>query len=75
MTSNIGKGSGSFNNSAITMQINVFLCNLILHFSVLATIRNGLLMCKFVVYHFDEFDNPIPMFIFGFMVTFSNILG
>ena len=48
---------------------------MILHFSVLATIRNGINMCKFVVFHSEEFDNPIEMFIFGMGVVLSNILG
>lgn len=46
-----------------------------MHFSVLATIRNGITMCKFVVYHSEEFDNPVEMFIFAFMVVLSNVLG
>jgi len=48
---------------------------MIMHFSVLATIRNGITMCKFVVYHSEEFDNPVEMFIFALAVVFSNVLG
>lgn len=57
------------------IQVNVFFSNMIMHFSVLATIRNGITMCKFVVYHSEEFDNPVEMFIFAFMVVLSNVLG
>ena len=57
------------------MQINIFFTNMILHFSVLATIRNGIIMCKFIVFHSEEFDNPVEVFIFAFGVVFCNILG
>ena len=65
----------SFEKPSIAIQVNIFFSNMILHFSVLATIRNGINMCKFIVYHSEEFDNPIEMFVFAFMVIFSNILG
>jgi hypothetical protein len=65
----------AFNNPSIMIQINVFFSNMIMHFSVLATIRNGISMCKFVVFHSEEFDNPVEIFIFSFLVVFSNMLG
>jgi hypothetical protein len=65
----------SFKKPSIAIQTNIFFSNMILHFSVLATIRNGIYMCKFVVFHPDEFDNPIEMFVFAFLVVFSNMLG
>jgi hypothetical protein len=65
----------SFKKPSIAIQTNIFFSNMILHFSVLATIRNGIYMCKFVVFHPEEFDNPIEMFVFAFLVVFSNMLG
>ena len=58
-----------------TLQLVLFFCTFILHAYMLATIRNGITMCKFIVYHSEEFDNPIEMFVFASLVVFSNMLG
>ena len=32
-------------------------------------------MCRFVVFNYKEFKNPVEVFILGVLVVFSNILG
>ena len=31
-------------------------------------------MCKYVVFHSEEFDNPVEVFVLGMLVMFANIL-
>ena len=38
-----------------TLNLCLYFTSLILHFSTIYTIRNGIIMMKFVVYHSDEF--------------------
>ena len=45
-----------------------------LHYSCIYTIRNAIAMCKYVVYHPDEFSDPIPAFILGVLVSISTVL-
>ena len=52
----------------------MFFTNLVLHFSCIATIRNGINMIKFVIFHKNEFDNPSGAFILGVMLVIVNIL-
>ena len=52
----------------------MFFTNLVLHFSCIATIRNGINMVKFVIFHKTEFDNPEGAFILGILVIIVNIL-
>jgi len=48
----------------ITYQTNyalhlcLFFTSMILHFGSIYTIRNGITMCKYVIYHSEEFDHP-----------------
>jgi len=56
------------------MNMSLFLVVLVLHFSIAATVRNGIQMCKFVVFHYDEFKNPILAFTLGIFIILSNIV-
>ena len=53
----------------------MFFTSLVLHLSCIATIRNGINMCMFVIFHYDEFDNPTGAFILGVLLVLVNILG
>ena len=57
------------------LQLCIFFTNLVLHFSCVSTIRNGIFMMKFVVRHADQFGNPAAAFFFGFMIFAVNILA
>ena len=46
---------------------------MILHFGSIYTIRNGILMTKYVIYHSEEFDHPYSAFLLGVMVVCVNI--
>lgn len=46
---------------------------MILHFGSIYTIRNGILMTKYVIYHSEEFDHPWSAFLLGVFVVFVNI--
>lgn len=52
----------------------MFFTNLVLHFSCIGTIRNGINMCKFVVYHSDEFNNPIMAYSLGMFLIIGNVI-
>ena len=56
------------------LNLCMFFTNLVMHFSCIATIRNGINMMKFVVYHSDEFANPIMAFSLGLGLVLGNIL-
>lgn len=47
---------------------------MILHFGSIYTIRNGILMTKYVIYHSEEFDHPRSAFLLGVLVVCVNIL-
>ena len=51
-----------------------YFTTLVLHYSCIAIIRNGIQMCKFVVYHSEEFENPLAAFSLGLLVIFGNVL-
>lgn len=55
------------------LNLCIFFTTMILHFGSIYTIRNGMQMCKYVVYHWEEFDNPIAAFLLGFLVANVNI--
>mmetsp|Transcript_9819 Transcript_9819/g.16534 ORF Transcript_9819/g.16534 Transcript_9819/m.16534 type:complete len:197 (-) Transcript_9819:20-610(-) len=57
-----------------SLNLCIFFTNLALHFSCLATIRNGVTICKFAVYNHTELDNPIATFILGLVVVQTNVL-
>lgn len=48
--------------------------NLVLHFSIIGTIRNGINMTQFVMYHWEEFKNPGMAFMLGILLVMSNML-
>lgn len=41
---------------------------IILHLSLVATLRNGVNMMKFVVFHSEEFQNPLQAFFLGTLI-------
>ena len=53
----------------------MFFTNLVLHFSCISTVRNGINMVKFAIYHPDEFQNPNIALFLGVMVIISNVLS
>jgi len=52
----------------------MFFTNMILHFPCVAIVRNGIQMCKFVVFHSEEFTNPVEVFILGMLIMIANIM-
>lgn len=56
------------------LNLCMFFTNLCLHFSCILTIRNGLIMCKFVVYHSEEFGSPVAAFMMGLLLMCVNLL-
>jgi hypothetical protein len=52
----------------------MFFTSLVLHFSCIATIRNGINMIKFVIFHKEEVDNPNGAFFLGVLIVLVNIL-
>jgi hypothetical protein len=57
----------------IDLNVVVFFCTLILHFGCVMTIRNGINMCMYVVYHSDDFDDPEIAFILGIVIIIANV--
>lgn len=51
----------------------MFFTNLALHFGAIPIVRNGILMCRFVVYHSDELKHPHSIFILGCLIMIVNI--
>ena len=51
----------------------VFFTTLVLHFSCLYTFRNGMTICKHVVFHSEQFDNPYMAFFLGFAIVFTTV--
>jgi hypothetical protein len=56
-----------------SLNLCMFFTNLVLHFSCISTIRNGIHMCKFVVYHSEEFNNPSAAYLLGILIIMANI--
>lgn len=46
---------------------------MMLHFGSIYTIRNGILMIKYVIYHSEEFDHPHSAFMLGLLVVLVNM--
>ena len=70
---------GSYKNeitfvNKFEVNLTMFFTNLALHFSCIATIRNGINMCMFVVFHIEEFDNPTGAFSLGILIIAVNVL-
>ena len=57
-----------------SLNLCMFFTNLVMHFSCIATIRNGIDMCRHVVYHSHEFRNPKTAFMFGVCIVLTNWL-
>ena len=55
------------------MNITIFLCMLVLHFASVYTVRHGITMCKYALFHRDEFENPNSAFMLGFAITIINM--
>ena len=61
-------------NNNYALNFSMFFTNLVLHFSCLCTVRNGIQMCKYVVYHSDDFTNPIEVFLLALCVVATSIM-
>jgi hypothetical protein len=55
------------------VNLAMFFTNLVLHYSSIMTVRNGIQMCKYVVYHGEKFQNPGFAFLLGSMLTIANV--
>lgn len=55
-----------------TLNICLYFTSLILHFSTIYSIRNGIVMMKYVVYHSEEFQRPSAAFLLGLMTLLTN---
>ena len=55
------------------LQLCLFFCTFVMHTYILATIRNGIQICKFVLYHSEEFANPGAVFFLGMSAILVNI--
>ena len=55
--------------------ITVFLCSLVLHFVSSNNDRHGITMCKYALFHREEFESPSTAFFFGLAIVFTNILS
>ena len=61
------------NESSFAVQLAILFTVLTLHFSCIQCVRNGLGMCKFVVFHSHEFDDPGWAFLLGVLVMWTTI--
>jgi hypothetical protein len=74
--------SGEVTTFNSTQQINLgFLIHIayfftiqVMHYGGLAIVRNGMQIMKFVVFHSEELQNPIEVFILGLLVLVANML-
>ena len=57
----------------LLLQIAMFFTNSAMHYGSIAIVRNGIQMCKFVVFHYEEFTNPIEVFLLGICVIIANV--
>ena len=72
---------GFLNKPDILVQFNIFFSTLLLHFSTIVTIENGYIIMEFIVFHSEEFESPVFMFIYSilaigtaFLVQLTNML-
>lgn len=56
------------------LNLVLFFTSLMLHFASIYTIRNGIQMCRFTVFHSDQLSHPTAAFMLGFIVIVVNIL-
>ena len=59
---------------SFSLNLVLFFTSFVLHFASIATIRNGIQMCRFTVFHYDQFQHPLAAFTLGLLVIFVNIL-
>ena len=55
------------------LQMSLFFCTMIMHSFMLAPIKNGLQICRYVVYHSEEFDHPVSAYFLGMSVLVVNV--
>jgi len=55
------------------VNICMFFTVLVLHFATVYTIRNGMQMSKFALFHSEEFTNPKAAFALGLLITIINL--
>ena len=60
-------------NHPLLLMIAMFLTNSAMHYGSVAIIRNGIQMCKFVVFHSEEFESPTEVFILGVLIVIANL--
>lgn len=56
------------------LNLVLFFTSLMLHFASIYTIRNGIQMCRFTVFHSDQLSHPLAAFMLGIFVILVNIL-
>lgn len=57
-----------------TIHLCMFFTSLVLHFGVIATIRNGIQMARFVIFHSEEFKHPNFAFALGVLIVVTNMI-
>ena len=60
---------------SFALQLCLYFSCMILHFGSIYTIRNGITMIKYVIYHGEDFDHPKSAFLLGVLVILVNILA
>ena len=56
----------------VAMNLAIFFVVLAMHFGSVMTVRNGINMCMYVIYHPDNFENPKVAFLLGIFTQFAN---
>ena len=56
-----------------SLNLTLYFTSMILHFATIFTIRNGIIMTKYVIYHSEEFEHPKAAFLLGLGVVFVNM--
>ena len=67
------KKVGSYQNS-YGVNLCIFFTTLVLHFSCVYTMRNGMTICKHVVFHSEEFDNPYMACFLGVCIVWTTFV-
>ena len=55
------------------LNLALFFTSMILHFGSVFTIRNGIQLLRYVIYHGEEFSHPISAFTLGLLVVLVNM--
>ena len=61
-------------HSDFFINLALFFVTLILHFASVCPVRNGIQMCRYTVFHYDQLTHPIAAFMLGIFVIFVNVL-